>query len=224
MGICLNSKEIKINRNRNIILKEIKKLDIKATKNLLSSVKSNYIFKTIFSFLDEKKKLNMIIYNKIFQRKFGFNIELYKTMSGILHNGGRNGYGTEILLDTKVIIFEGEYKNNKRHGKGKEFYFRDGKLKFEGEYLNGYKIKGKGYNENGKINLMIGNNRKGKEYYNNGKLKFEGEYLYGKKWNGKGYNINGFIEYIIKNGSGFAKEYDYKDRLLYIHLIFNTNI
>ena len=87
MGICLNSKEIEININRNIILKEIKKLDIKATKNLLSSVKSNFIFKKIFSFLDEKKK-----YNKIFQRKFGFNIERYKTISGKLHNGGRNGY------------------------------------------------------------------------------------------------------------------------------------
>ena len=136
--------------------------------DLRNSVKSFYIIEKIFSILSEKKKLNMIIYNKKLQKKFNINIDNYKAISGKIHIGERNGIGKEFSLYTNILLFEGEYLNGKKNGKGKE-YFGDRTIKFEGEYLNGRR------------------NGKGKEY-NYGKLKFEGEYLNGK---GKEYNYNG---------------------------------
>ena len=141
---------------------------------LISSVKSSYIIKYIFSFLDEKLKLKMIIYNKKFQKKiFKINIDYYKIISGKFKLMKENGKGEEYKLNTNILIFQGDYLKGKKNGKGKEYY-DDGKLKFEGEYLNNYPITGKGYNSNGNIIFEIANN-KGKEYYKNSKLKFEGE-------------------------------------------------
>ena len=58
------------------------------------------------------------------------------------------------IINTNILIFEGEYLNGKRNGKGKEYYYFDGKLKFEGEYLNGERNgKGKEYNENNILNI-----------------------------------------------------------------------
>ena len=62
--------------------------------------------------------------------------------------GEKNGKGREYIKDINLLIFEGEYSNGKRNGKGKEYYY-NGKLKFKGKYLNGFKIKGKGYDEEG---------------------------------------------------------------------------
>ena len=42
---------------------------LKQKLNILNSVKSIYILKIIFSKLNDKKKLRMIIYNKNFQKK-----------------------------------------------------------------------------------------------------------------------------------------------------------
>ena len=156
-------------------------------------IKSSYIIKTILSFLNEKQKLNMIIYNTELQKKCLVDIEDYKKISGKYRKDGKNGKNgkvREYIINTDKLRFEGEYLNGKRNGKGKEYY-NNGKLEFEGEYLNGRR------------------DGKGKEYYNDGKLRFEGNYLNGKKWNGKGYNIIGKIEYEIKNGKGDIKEYNY---------------
>ena len=63
-------KDSKINTTR-IILKiennNIKKINLKDTKNGSYSIKSKYILKIIFAFIDEKKYLNKIKYNKYFQ-------------------------------------------------------------------------------------------------------------------------------------------------------------
>ena len=154
---------------------ELKKKKIKSIKN----IKSPYIIKKIFSFLKEKQKLNMIIYNKCLQKKFCVNVEYYKKISGKYKIGEKNGIGKECNLYTNKVIFEGEYLNGKRHGKGKAYY-NDGKTKFEGEYLNGKR------------------HGKGKEYYDNSNLRFEGEYLKGQKWNGKVYDYEGNSEYELK--------------------------
>ena len=45
-------------------------------------IKSSYILKTILSFLNEKQKLNMIIYNKELQKIFSVDIDYYKEISG----------------------------------------------------------------------------------------------------------------------------------------------
>jgi len=210
--------------------------NIKSEINIENSIESLYILKNIFSFLSEKQKLNIIIYNKHIQNKIDINIEDYKKISGIYKEIKKNGKGKEYDISTNIMIFEGEYLNGKRNGKGKEYEKRKGKLKFEGEYLNGkrngkgkeyylngeLKFEGEYLNEkrNGKGKEYIYNdtlvfegeylngkrNGKGKEFYDNGNLQFEGEYLDGKRWNGKGYNIEGKINFEIVKGNGKGKE------------------
>ena len=150
------------------------------TKNLLTLIKSNYNFKTIFKLLDEKKKLKIITYNNKLRKKLGINKYDYKKASGKIFVGERNGKGEEYDYISAKLIFEGKYLNGKRNGRGNEYFF-NGKLKFEGQFLNGKRVKGKEYNDKG---LLIFNgkylngkwwNGKIKEYYGNGKLKFDGE-------------------------------------------------
>ena len=105
---------------------------------LVEKIKSNFVLNNILSILWENKKLNLIIYNKKLQNKISLTIEDYKNLSQRYKVAEKNGKGKEYLINTNIIIFEGEYKNGKKNGKGKE-YARDGTLKFEGEYLNGEK-------------------------------------------------------------------------------------
>ena len=152
---------------------EFKKDHIKSIKD----IKSSYIIKEVFSFIDEKLMLNMIIYNKHLQNKFEVDIEDYKKISGKYKIGEKNGIGKEYKLNTNILIFEGKYENGKRNGEGKEFY-ENGELKFEGEYENGER------------------NGEGKEFYKNGELKFEGEYLNGERnGEGKEFNENGELQF-----------------------------
>ena len=53
------------------------------------SIKSLYILKEMLSFLSEKEKLNLIIYNKEFQKILGKDIEDYKAISGKYKIGGK---------------------------------------------------------------------------------------------------------------------------------------
>ena len=176
-------------------------------KNLISSIKSLFIIKYIFSHISEKRKLNFIIYNKFYQNKFGLDIDYYKNISGkyIIHE--KNGISKVYKLNTNILIYEGEYLKGERTGKGKEYYLT-GKVKFEGEFFNGDKIEGKEYDDNGNLILSFKNNGEKKEFFKNGILQFDGEYLNGKKWNGKGYNDRGIKIFEIKNGRGFVNEYD----------------
>ena len=54
----------------------------KEPKIIFDKIKSLYNIKTIFSYISEKKKLNMIIYNKKYQLKFYVDISSYKKISG----------------------------------------------------------------------------------------------------------------------------------------------
>ena len=185
------------NSSINLVLPENKSI------NLLE-IHSKYILKHIFSLIDEKNILKLIMYNKNYQEKFEINIENYKKKSKIYKIAEKNGKGKEFHSYNNKLIFEGEYLNGKRNGKGKE-YFYDNVLSFEGEYLNGKKWKGKGKEKRNNEIIFEGeyiNGKrwigKGKEYYEyrNRQLKFEGEYLNGER-NGKGkeYDINGKLIY-----------------------------
>ena len=116
-------------------------------------IKSTFIIKNIFSYLLEKQKLHLVIYNKELQKIYLIDIEDYKEISGKYIIGEKNGKGREYKLLDNILLFEGEYLNGKRNGKGKEYYYRypentENTLKFEGEYLNGKRNgKGKEYNE-----------------------------------------------------------------------------
>ena len=142
-NLDINNKNLIINnnhRNNSGIITKAKKMyeyeSIKSEKDI-ESIKSLYILKDLFSFLSEKQKLKIIIYNKQLQKKLDINIEDYKKIRGIYRIGERNGKGKEYNSNNK-LIFEGEYLNGKINGKGKEYYY-NGKIVFEGEYKKGEK-------------------------------------------------------------------------------------
>ena len=139
----INDKKEKINK--------IKIIDLKSP-----------ILQIIFSFINEKKKLNIIINNKKIQKKLEINIKNYEKISERYKIGERNGKGKEYLKYNDKLIFEGEYLNGKRNGNGKEYY-NNGNIKYIGEFKNGK------WNE------------KTMEYFQNGKIKYESKYLDGNK-------------------------------------------
>ena len=87
--------------------------NIKPEKNIEKSIKSLYILKDIFSFLSEKQKLKIIIYNKYLRKNLDINIENYKRIRGIYREGERNGKGKEYYISSNIMLFEGEYLNGK---------------------------------------------------------------------------------------------------------------
>ena len=106
--------------------------------------KQFFIFKIVFPYITERKKLDLIIYNKNIQNLFNINVKYYKSMSGKYKIGEKDGIGKEYDFNDK-LLFEGEYKNGKKNGKGKEYNYL-GFLIFESEYLSGKKNgKGKEY-------------------------------------------------------------------------------
>ena len=158
---------------------------------MLDNVKLSYFLKLIFSCVDEKRKLQLIKYNKSLKNKIDITILNYKLFSEryIIYTANERVKVYNSKYDG--IIYEGEFLNGKKNGKGKEYY--DGQLVFEGEYLNGQR------------------NGKGKEYYND-ELIYEGEYLKGKK-NGKGKEYNKYDgimyegEFLNGKKNGKGKEY-----------------
>ena len=188
--------------------------------NLKQSVKSMFILKKIFLYLNERQKLNLIKYSKEYLDLLNINIEHYKNLSGKIKIPQMNGYFKVYDLKTNYLLFEGQYLKDKKSGKCKEYNIK-GNLIFEGEYLNGYKNgKCKEYDDYGKLifegEYLNGNkNGKCKEYYDYGKIKFEGEYLNGKIWNGIIYNNENIYKFEIKDGNGEYKEYNYKNKLLF---------
>ena len=109
---------------------------------MLENSKSIYFIKKLFTFVDEKTKLDIIKYNKNMQNIMDINLINYKFYSGKYIMYEENGKGKEYNGYDNSLEFEGEYLNGKRNGKGKEYDWK-GKLKFEGEYLNGNKMEWK---------------------------------------------------------------------------------
>ena len=85
----------------------------------IKTIKSQYILLKVLSFLEEKPKLNMIIYNKKLQKKININIEYYKKISKKYKIEGITGKGKEYDIDTNRLLFEGEYLDGKKMEKEK---------------------------------------------------------------------------------------------------------
>ena len=196
----------------------------------------------IFSHLEEKRKLEIIKYNKNIQNILDIKLINYKFYAGknLIYelngnvkeynelfdniefvgkylNGKRNGKGKEYYFDG-ILEFEGEYLNGKRNGKGKEYSYDSHKIKFEGEYKNDHRWNGKGYDNNKIVYELKNGNGYVKEYYDNVKLRFEVEYLNGNRHGkGKEYHYNGNLEfegeYLNGIRHGKGKEYDYDSNL-----------
>ena len=139
----------------------------------------------IFNIIPDKRKLNLVKYNKNLQNQININLFNYKFFSGKYIIYEEIGKGKEYDGNDDKLLFGGEYKKGKRNKEGKEYY--NGKLIFEGNYLNGKR------------------NGKGKEYYIKDKLYFEGIYLNGKKWDGNIYDHDGKIVHKLKKGKGLVQ-------------------
>jgi len=164
--------------------------EIKSNIHLIN-IKSYYNIKKIFEFLEDKKALEVIRYNKVIKDILVVDTEHYKHSSEKHKIGGKNGM-VKVYTKYNNLIFEGDYINGKKNGKGKEYDC--GKLIFEGEYVSGKK------------------NGKGKEYDRwNKALLFEGEYLNGKR-NGNGY-------YSIKELQLLSQEKNQKEKEKELNII-----
>ena len=169
---------------------------------MLKKIRSQIILKKLFSLLDYKVKLIMIIYNKNIQKKLGLNLIDYKRCSG-KYKKENNGEIKIYSSYTNNLIFEGKYLNGKRNGKGKEYNLNE-KLIFEGEYLNGKKWKGKekiyDYDRGVLIyEYELSNGIKEGEYKKYDKyaekLIFSGQYINGEIKEGTEYDHNGWTVY-----------------------------
>ena len=153
---------------------------------MIDKIKSAYSLDIIFSYFNENKKLNILMYNKKLLLKLHLNIQNYKNFSGIkiVNKNRRKEY-----LNGQ-LIYDGEYKNNKRDGKGKEYY--NGIIIYDGEYKNDKK------------------HGKGKEFYENGELYFEGMYCFGEKGKGNFYKNRKkkLIKVYLKSISGKCFEFE----------------
>jgi len=85
----------------------------------LNYIKSSYIIKEVFSFINQKRKLNIIIHNKYLQNIIGVDIEYYKKINGKYIIIDKNWIEKEYELNTNNLLFEGEYLNWKRLEKEK---------------------------------------------------------------------------------------------------------
>ena len=76
--------------------------------NKIKNIKSPFILnQKIFSYLFEKRKLDIISYNKNLQKFINVNIENYRRVSKRFKIGEKNGKGKEYLINTNILIFEG---------------------------------------------------------------------------------------------------------------------
>jgi len=189
-----NSLDRANNQMNVLVYQNENEIDVNLNKEIsLNKIKSVFCIQEIFSFLDEKVKLESIRYNKKLQNINHISLINYKFFSGRYLIYQSKTKGKEFDGYTDKLKFEGEYLNGKRNGNGKEYNYRNGSLYFEGEYKNGKR------------------NGKGKEYdWHSGNLTFEGEYLNGNRWNGKGYFQSVYIVYELKEGKGDVKEF-YED-------------
>ena len=72
--------------------------------SIISSVKSRYTLKKIFSYIYENQKLSILAHNKKLQRLFNIDIDYYRKISGKILIGDINGEGKEYKLNTDIII------------------------------------------------------------------------------------------------------------------------
>ena len=110
---------------------------------MLDNIKSSYFTIIIFSYIDAKRKLNLVKNNKSLQKKQELNLYYYRLFSEkykeIESNGNVIEYSKKYAFNEKDYnkTFEGEYFDGKRNGKGKEY--DTGRKIFEGNYSNGKK-------------------------------------------------------------------------------------
>ena len=79
----------------------------------INNIKSIYLFKKVFSLLDEKIKLLLLNHNKKIQKKLKIDIERFKKLSQRYRIILENGICREFLINTNYLLFEGEFKDGR---------------------------------------------------------------------------------------------------------------
>ena len=81
------------------------------------NIKSNYIFKKIFSLLYINRNLKIVSYTKKLQNILTINLDLFKKISGKEQYISEDGFIREYYLYTNKLTFEGECLNRKKKWK-----------------------------------------------------------------------------------------------------------
>ena len=89
---------------------------------MLDYVKSKYILKIIFFFINDAKELNLVKYNNKIKDRLNIDLINYIYFSGKYFIGKKNRKGKEYNILNDNLIFEGDYIDGKRNGYGKEYY------------------------------------------------------------------------------------------------------
>ena len=73
---------------------------------MLENIKSSYLIRSIFSYIDEKRKLKITKYNKNFQKLNNFNLVNYKIFSGkyILYDINGKGKIYDAYKNTLIYV------------------------------------------------------------------------------------------------------------------------
>ena len=100
--------------------KEVEKSKNIEVVNLIKTVKQKYNIVNIFSYLEEKTKLIIIVHNKKYQNLFGLDTNYYINKSEKYRIIEKNGICKEYTLKENKLVFEGEFKNGKKMAKQKK--------------------------------------------------------------------------------------------------------
>ena len=93
---------------------------------MLNNIKSRYILKLPFSYLQEKIKFKLCKYSKSLKNKLDIDLLNYRRFSGryIIYEKVKGKQKVkEFNAFTNELLFECEYLNGKREGMGKEYYY-----------------------------------------------------------------------------------------------------
>ena len=103
---------------------------------MLNNILSTFFIKNVLTLLEDKRKLDLIKYNKKLQHLINVDIITFRMFSEKYCIFETNTKIEEYDTNSDSLLFIGEYLNGKRNGKGKEY---EGKhnLIFDGDYLNG---------------------------------------------------------------------------------------
>ena len=78
---------------------------------MFRKLKSIYILKDIFTYINEEQKLELAKYSKSLQNKLEINIFNYKVYSGKYIKEIKNGIVEEYNSYDDTLIFKGKYKH-----------------------------------------------------------------------------------------------------------------
>ena len=78
---------------------------------MLKKIKSYYLIKFVYSFIEEEQKLKLVKYNKSIKKNLDISIINYKFFSGKYIIYETNKIGKEYYGSSDILSYSGEYLN-----------------------------------------------------------------------------------------------------------------